>query len=387
MSKRNLFLKIILPILILALGLGGMRLMIKQRQAPAKQPPPFRGLLVETVGLTRTDYPLRIEATGTVQPRREAEIVPQVSGKVVKVAPNLVAGRFFRKGELLFSLEAIDYQLAVERAEANLSRFELDLERVRAQAEIGRAEWRQLHPEEEPNPLVVFAPQLKNAQAALASARLNLRQARLDLARTAVVAPFNGFVRSESIALGQYLRAGNPVARMAGSDRAEILVPISLDDLAWLDVPRRPGKKGSTAEISLTVAGKQWHWSGSVDRALAEVDPRGRMAQVAVVVEDPYGRKEAGSARPRLAIGSYVSLRLQGELLKQVVALPRRALHEGNRVWVMDADNRLQIRSVEVVRREREQVLVSAGLDGSEQVVVTPISGAANGLLLRTVED
>lgn len=386
MSKKGLMLKIILPFLILALGVGGMTIMVKKRKAPEKKVAPFRGVLVETVTAERADHQLKIIATGTVQARRQVDIVPQVSGKVVAVAPNLVAGGFFQQGEELFAVEAIDFELAVERAGANLIKSELDLQTVKAQAEIGREEWQRLHPTEEPNPLVVYAPQLKSAEAGLASARASLRQAQLELQRTRLKAPFNCFVRSENVDLGQYLRSGTKVATLVGTDEAEIVVPLPLGDLHWLQVPRSPQEQGSSAVVTLSSDNQSWQWPGRIIRSLGEVDPRGRMTRLAVSVDDPYGRKAGSKQNTELALGSFVSVELQGERLSQVVEVPRRAVREGDRVWIMD-DHKLRIVPVEVIRREKETVLLRAGLQGGEQVVLTPISGAADGLLLRTAEN
>ena len=199
MSNKGRFWKIVLPLLILGGGVLAMVMMIKGRPAPDRQETPFRGVLVETLATHRSDYPLQILATGTVQARQESEIVPQVSGMVTEVGSNLVTGGFIKAGELLFAIEQVDFQLALDRARAGLTKAELDLETVRAQAQIARDEWHQLHPDEEPSPLVVYQPQLKSSEAAVISARANLRQAQLDLQRTRVTAPFNGYLRSESV--------------------------------------------------------------------------------------------------------------------------------------------------------------------------------------------
>jgi len=385
MSQGGRFWKILLPLLILLGGALAMVLMVKGRPAPVRQETPFRGVLVETLPATRGDYPLQVLATGTVQARQESEIVPQVSGLVTEIGPNLAAGGFVRAGELLFAVEPVDFQLALDRARAGLTRAELDLETVRAQAEIARAEWRQLHPDEAPSPLVVYGPQLKSAEAAVASARAVLQQAELDLRRTRVSAPFNGYLRSESVDLGQYLRAGTRVATLVGTDAVEIIVPLPLGELQWLQVPQRSGQPGSRAEISLPAAGRE-RWQGVIDRSLGEVDSQGRMARVAVRVADPYGLGPNRGKPLPLAVGSFVDITLQGQILPQVVELPRRALREDDTVWVLDAESRLRIVPVQVVRRERDLVLVGGGLAGTEQVVVSPISGAADGLLLRRAE-
>lgn len=385
MSNPGRFWKIALPVLILGGGILTMVLMIKGRPAPVKQEPPFRGVLVETVAVQRADYPLQIQATGTVQARRESEIVPQVSGLVTKVGSNLVAGGFVHQGELLFAIEQVDFQLALDKARAGLTKAELDLQTLQAQAQVARDEWQQLHPGEQPSPLVVYQPQLNSAEAAVASARAGLQQAQLDLQRTRVSAPFNGYLRSETVDIGQYLRSGTKVATLVGTDTVEIIVPLPLKELQWLDVPRRSGRHGSPAAVRLSAVDGE-AWQGWIDRSLGEVDAQGRMARVAVLVADPYGLRQNDHRRLPLAVGSFVDVTLQGKTLPQVVELPRRALRGNDTVWVMDADRKLRIVPVQVVRRERDLVLVDEGLAGTEQVIVSPISGAADGLLLRTAD-
>lgn len=386
MSKRDLLLKVLLPLLIVIGGIVVSVLLIKGRPAPPRQETAFQGTLVETVKVAAADHRVAVTATGTVQPRFEAEIVPQVNGRVSQVAPQLAAGGFFRTGELLFALEAVDFELAVEKAATGLSKATLDLELVKAQAQIARDEWQRLHPGEEPNPLVVYLPQLRSAEAAVAGAHAALRQAELDLQRTRLTAPFNGFVRNEQVDLGQYLKSGTKVAMLTGTDQAEIIIALPLEDLQWLEVPRQPGQKGAPATVTLQAGAQQWQWPGWIDRSLGEVDPRGRMVRVAVIVADPYGLKNGAEKRPELAIGSFVEVTLQGSSLPQVIELPRRALRENDTVWVMAGDNRLQIVPVKVVRREEQTVVVSSGLHGGEEVVLTALTGAANGMLLRRTE-
>lgn len=386
MKKTGMALKVLLPILVLGLAIGVMVLLIKGRPSPVQQSPAYRGVLVEILDVTRRDHPIRVVANGAVQARREAEIVPQVSGQVTEISPKLLAGGFFQGGELLFAIEAVDFELALQRAGANLSRAELDLETVRAQAEIARREWQRLHPGEEPNPLVVYQPQMKNAEAVLASAKAALRQAELDLQRTKMTAPFNCYIRSETVDFGQYLRSGTKVATVVGTNRVEIIVPLPLDDLDWLKLPGLDGKPGSTALVRLESEGQKREWTGVVDRFLGEVDARGRMARVAVTVNDPYALESANAGRPQLVVGSFVEVVLEGKTLNQVVELPRDALRDNDTVWIMDEEDRLRIQPAEVVRRERESVLISAGLKAGDRVVLTPISGAADGLLLRLAE-
>ena len=242
MSAKSKLIKIVVPILIIVAGIVVAKLLIAQRPEPKKTARENPGALVETLPVTRGQRQVQVHATGTVQARRQVEITPQVGGRVVEMSPNLVTGGFFREGELLLRIEDADYRLAVEKARAAVAKAEYELASMEGQAKVARQEWARLDlgGKEETNPLVLYEPQVKNAQASLLSAKAALQQAQLDLERTRVRAPFAGVIRSESVDPGQVLRAGTPAAVLAGTDQAEIVVPLPLHELGWLTVPR-PG--------------------------------------------------------------------------------------------------------------------------------------------------
>lgn len=387
MTRRQTLQRIVLPILILLLGVVGMRLLVQSRQAPPKQALKNPGILVEVIRAEPGDHPVQVLGTGTVQSRQEVAITPQVSGRIVTLAPGFQAGGFFRKGDLLFEIEAIDYQLAAERASAALAKAEVDQALVEGQARVAQEEWSRLYPDgTQAPPLVAQLPQLKNAAAAVAAARAALEQARLDLTRTRLHAPFDCRVRSEELALGQYVRAGASVAQVAGTEAVEIVVPLPLEELGWLQIPRAGSAgKGSPARVRLSGAEEQG-WSGRIVRSLGEVDSRSRMARVVVAVDDPYGLHSPGARQPDLEIGMFVEVELSGRTLPQVFALPRSALREGGMVWTVAGEDRLHLQPVQVARQEGELVLVSEGLAAGDRVVLTRISGAAEGLQLRPRE-
>jgi len=401
MSRREKIIKIGAPFLILLLGFGLMRLLIGLRQSPEKQTRPESGILVEVLPVALVAHPVRVSATGTIQPEREITLTPQVSGRVIWKADNFVPGGFFAAGDLLFRIEPVDYELALARAQAALAKAETELATTANRAAIARQEWETLTPEAgEPHPLVVFEPQLKEARGNLAAAHADLAQAQLNLARTELRAPFNCRVRSEQIDIGQYVKDGTGVAVLVGTDRAEVVVPLPLAELAWLDIPgRNEQRRGATAMIGLEVAGRKHQWQGAVSRSLGEADPLGRMLRVVVEIDDPYHLQKMGTDlfsapknksvpifQPDLVPGMFVEIALAGTVLPKVTVLPRRAVRENGLVWLVDEDNRLRLREVEIVRAEREQVVVKSGLAPGDRVVLTDITGAAAGMLLRVQE-
>jgi RND family efflux transporter MFP subunit len=390
MSLRSIILKVILPFVIIGAGAAVMVIMVASRQEPRREARKDPGVLVEVMRVKKADHRVTVKGTGTVQPAQEISVVPQVGGRITSVSPSQVAGGFFRKGELLFSIEDTDYRLALERAEAARAKAEYELATIESQAGVARVEWERLYEEsaEEPNPLVLYEPQLKNARAALASASSSVRQAEIDLERTRVSAPFNSRVRSEEIDLGQYVRAGTGVAVLAGTDTAEIAVPLPLDELRWVSIPKNGSDgSGSSASVRLSVGGVLYEWQGRVIRSTGEVDPGSRMMNVVVEVKDPYGLQGRRDGRPPLAAGAFVDVHLAGTTLSDVFTIPRRAFRDNAQVWAVHGDDTLRIRNVTPLRVEREVVVIGEGLAEGDRLVLTTVSGAADGMRLRPMEE
>lgn len=390
MSAKDKLKKIVLPLAIVLIAFFVMRLLIFSRPSPQKEAKSHPGVLAEVMTANAEDRQVLVSGTGTVQARREISITPQVSGRITSIAPDFVAGGFFKEGDLLFKIEDLDYKLAVDRARASLAQADLELAQEESNARIARMEWEKLSKNEdsEANPLVLYEPQLKRARANVSAAGASLRQAELDQQRTNFKAPFNCRVRFEEIDIGHYVRSGNTIGVLAGTDTAEIVVPLPLHELPWLRIPRQGSEnRGSPATVKITTGDQVFTWKGEVVRSLGEVDTRGRMTRVVVAVEDPYHLKNGKkNGKPDLELGMFVEAQIQGEALSNVIPLPRTALRQDETVWIVDKENKLRIRPVEVARRERETVLVRQGLKQGDRVVLTALQGAADGMKLRPRE-
>jgi len=389
MSTRDKFLKIALPLLIIVAAIAIFAALMLFKKQPPKHPAIAKGALVEVLPVTRKDVAISILASGTVEAHREISLDPQVSGKVVKLGKGFASGAFFAKGDLLLQIEPTDYRLAVDQAEAALARAEVELATTEGQAAIAREEWQRLdlQGDAKPSPLVLYEPQLKNARANVASARASFDMAQLNLQRTTLLAPYDLRIRNEQVDLGQFVRSGNKIATLTSSNKAEVIVSLPHDDLKWVTIPG-PGVRdaGSEGQITLRQGETDRVWQGRIDRALGEVDPRGRMVQVAVTVNDPYRLKQTASQPPYLEVGMFVNVALEGPLLEQVVVLPRRALRDNRSVWLATENNLLEIRPVEILRLEKERAIISGGLEHDDRVILTTLTGVADGMQLRIAD-
>lgn len=328
---------------------------------------------------------LTVRSQGTVVPNTESQLIPEVSGRVSWISPSLVNGGTFGKGEVLLRLEDQDYRSAVERAEAALARAEAEHQHARFEYQrLQSLEQRQL----------VSRSALENAlraarvaEAAEREAVASLAQARRDLERTAIRAPFVGLVRQESVDIGQFVSRGNAVATLYASADAEVRLPIADRQLAYLNLPvgirgELPPELQPAVTLTAEFAGQQLTWRGRIVRTEAQIDTMSRMVHVVARVANDE------QAAP-LSVGLFVNAEIEGLMADDVMVLPRSALREGNRVLVVDAEDRLRYREIEPLRLYQDEVLVRSGLEPGERICVSPLQTAVEGMpvkpLLETV--
>ncbi len=391
-ALRKAIFRIGLPLLIVAAGFLIMRILIQSRKAPEKIRHTVQGILVDITVAKPADCLVKVWGTGIVRPRRMIDIVPEVSGKVISVSPHFVQGGMFSKGEELFRIEPVDYELGLEKAKAELARAKLNIEIEKTRGSIAKKEWRNLEkrPQAKGPPLVLRKPQLQEARAALEAARAAVKEAELNLRRTRIRAPFNSVVKTENVDIGQYVRQGVKVGTLTGTDIAEIIVPVSLEDLEWLKVPgiRDSSNEASTALVSVHSRDRTYTWTGRIVRLLGDVEPKSRMSRVVVDVQEPFRcDRSRDNCNIRLVDGLFVDVHFRCGTLHGVYAIDRDALRDGETVWIMDSTNRLRIHKVHVAHYQGETAIIDRGLKPGEHIVLTSIPGAADGMLLRTASD
>jgi len=380
------FAKIIAPIVALAAGVAITVGVFASRPKASPHEPPTFVRLVRAVAVKAEPVTLTVPAQGTVAPRTQIELVPEVSGRIVSVSPSFNSGGFFAAGDVLVQLDARDYELSVAGAEAEVAQAKVALVREQAEADVALREWKNLRGGTPP-PLVAREPQLAEARARLAAAEAQLAKARLDLERTTLRATFDGRVREEWVDAGQFVERGRTIAHLYSVDVAEIRLPIANDELAYLELQLDRGDAdggtvGPEVTVSARFAGNVYRWQGRIVRTEGEVDPNSRMVHVVAAVDDPYGRK-TDTGKPPLAVGMFVEAEIVGRTIDKAYLLPSVALRDGTQVAVVDADNRLRYRRVHVARNEREQVVITDGLVDGDVVCVSPLDAAVEGMVVR----
>jgi len=389
-------LKLWLPIAILVAG-GAAAALIK-----ALAPEVERKTVESTAPLVRAAIatPQRlqyeVEAHGTVVPRTESDLVPQVSGEVVWVSPDFVSGGFFEAGDPLVRLAREDYEADLESAKAALARAESEFVRARKERDRQRRLAKSSVASE--SRIDDADNAFRVAEATVREARARLARAERDLERTELTASYSGRVRSRQVDVGEFVTAGTPLASLYAIDFAEIRLPLPDREIAYLDLPLafRDDREsnGSSAgdkegqpvvDLEAEFAGARHVWQGRIVRTEGEIDPQSRMVHVVARVEDPYGRR-GRQGRPPLAVGLFVDATIRGKEVESVSVLPRSALRDGERILVIDGEDRLWYREVELLRVHRESIVVGRGLEAGERVLVSPLRGVVDGMRVRVLD-
>lgn len=390
MNRLRLVLMTVLPLLVLGAGAWVARALILAYEEPEPQPIQIQLPLVRIVRAEPKALTLTVQAEGTVAPRTESQLVPEISGRVVEVSPSLAAGGFFDTGDMLLRIERREYELAVTRAKAAIEQAKLRLTTEEQEAAIARSEWEALG-QGEPSPLLFREPQIAEVRAALASAEAAQQQAEYDLERTVLRAPFAGRVRSKQVDVGQFVQRGAPVATLYSVDVAEVRLPIPNAELAFCNLPLAYRDSATTApgppvKLTARFAGTEHVWRGRIVRTEGEIDPRTRMVNAIAQVQDPYARGK-NSRRPPLAVGMFVQAEIEGIRVRELVSAPRTALRGNDLVYVVDSEDRLAFREVDIFRRERDTVLIQSGLEEGERICVSPLEAAVDGMRVQALDE
>lgn len=321
-------------------------------------------------------HTLLVPSQGSVHARHEIELVARVGGSIQSVSDAFVAGGFFEDGEALVQIEPADYRHQLTRAEAELANAESTLAQEQGRAKQAKREWRNLG-SDEANALFLRKPQLSAAEAAVAAARADRDQARLDLQRTRVTAPFAGRVVETSVDLGQYVAPGTVLATVHSTGIAEVRLPLTDHQLSLLELPLgRAIENGPAVRLRAQIAGQQREWRGRLVRTEAAIDPNSRFVYAVAQVENPY----AGEAP--LINGLFVEADIAGKTLDDIAILPRQALHEGEHLLVLGAENKLHFKNVELLQTVDEEVWVRGDIARGERVVISSLGYSREGMVL-----
>jgi RND family efflux transporter MFP subunit len=362
---------------------------VAKGKRPERQDSGQAAVLVDTIPAEARSLNFLIHSQGSVRPRTQTTLVAQVSGIIVSISDDFVAGGFFSAGEVLIEIDPSDFRTALKRAEAALASRRAKLAEEKSRSEQAVKDWRNLGRAGDPPDLVKRKPQLDDAVANVLAAEADLEKARRDLQRTRISVPYDGLLREKRVDVGQYVTPGTQLGVSFAVDTAEVRLPLAMDDLAFLDLPSATDDEtGDYPEVSLSAdfGGETMSWKASLIRTEGVLDVNSRVLYAVASVVDPYGLL-GESQQDELRMGTYVRAEISGRRVEDVVVLPRYVLRNDNTVLVANEERMLEIRTVEVVREEPRQVYITSGVKDGELVVTTTLDAPIPGTRLVLSSD
>jgi len=380
------FFRYLLPVALILLSTAVVVALVKiaQSKRPERKDLAEQTVLVDALQASKTTLNFTVVSQGPVEPRTETTLVAQVAGQIVSVSPNFIAGGFFRKGEILLQIDPSDYETGLLRAQASLASRRARYADEKARSEQALKDWTNLGREGQPSDLVLRKPQLAEAQAGVQAAEAELQEAERDLQRTRIRVPYDGLVRSKGVDVGQYVAPGTPLGVTFAIDTAEIRLPLSGGDLAYLDLPSATRlDQAHRVPVTLTATGDGLggRWQAEIVRTEGIVDAASRVVYAVAEVVDPYGVL-GQSRQAELKMGTFVQAEILGRRVERVVVLPRSVLHPEDTVLIANDERRLEVRAVSVARAEPERVYITEGIDEGEWVITTSMDAPIPGMKL-----
>ncbi|MDH5673291.1 MAG: HlyD family efflux transporter periplasmic adaptor subunit [Myxococcales bacterium] len=412
----------VLPLLVLGAAALFAQMLLASREKPQRKPRAERAVPVEVEPVRLVDRTITVRANGSVTPAYSVDVMAEISGRVVWKHPQLTIGGLIKKGDTLLRIDTRDYKLALAQQQAALDRARTELELEQGRSRVAAQEWQAFGAARGPSPgpaapadtsdLALRKPQMRAVELGLQSAETSLDQAKLKLGKTVLKAPFDAVVRTNATEVGRLVTQQQVLATLVNTDVFIVVVSLPVEDLQWLKIPgvsapllsqdaiqaayasEDPSaafsELASLALVTQTIGKQINQRPGIAVRLLGDLDPVGRMARLLVSVQDPMGRKDAERTRSNgelpILLGAYVNVELQGKSVTGLVEIPRHALRDGNRVHLMTKDGRLQVRDVEILRKDDKSVLVSAGLSEGELLITSHLATPVPGMELRRAE-
>ncbi|WP_220769488.1 efflux RND transporter periplasmic adaptor subunit [Shewanella sp. MBTL60-007] len=379
-NKIKTILRRMTPLFILLAFIIAAQILISTKEAPEQKADTAPVPIVDVTEVKRQTVSLNLPSYGVVTPKYKTQLVTEVQGRMLSISANFVAGGVVKKGDELAVIEPSDYEADLMQAQASLAKAKAALEEERAKGEVAKNDWKGYDGGIPPE-LGLRLPQLKQEQANVKFQQAALARAQRNLERTVIRAPFDGIIKARNVDLGQYVTLGTNLGELYDTRIAEVRLPLSNNDLAYLESVDNPD---TDVSLSADLAGRVITWQGQIVRSEGVIDAENRMVFLVAEVKDPYLRDNRVEGQLPLKYGTFVTAVIKGRTVDGIVKLPRHLVRD-NKVTIVNSDNSIELRSVNVVRTDLESVYIKDSLNDGERVSLTNLSNAEDGQIVKVV--
>ncbi|MGB0745093.1 MAG: efflux RND transporter periplasmic adaptor subunit [Opitutales bacterium] len=344
-----------------------------------------RAMLVEVMEAQRDNYRPIIVETGTVAPAREIQLAPQVGGRIIDLHPEFIPGGFIKAGEVILQIEKDDYEIRLAERNSELIEAESALAIEMGRQQVAQRDFELLGERlpEGKNTLVLREPQLAAAKTRVDAVKAAVKQAKLDLERTAVKSPFDAQILNRMADLGSQVSAGMPVAEIIGIKQYWIIATVSPSKLPFITFPEGDEVGSEVTLVKRGGSGMGGERKARLFRLIGELESNTRLARVVVEVDDPLSVNQDSENLPPLLIGEFLEVRIEGKILENVTRLPLDYLRKDDTTWIMSAEGKLEVRKLSIRFKDSSYAYVEAGIEDGERIITSNLSRVTEGAELR----
>ena len=376
--------KVSIPLSIIVFTFICMALLSAIRPQSQISPEINRFPSVRYMNVAFDDAVIPIFSRGIVTAKTQINLHSEVTARVKFVADNFTAGGYFNAGDVLLSMDDEAYKLEVIKTQQAVDGALLHLAESKAKAHVARR-----GVSSKATRFARHIPQINDAKSRVKAAEADLRLANLKLDHTVIKAPFSGRVKAVSVGRGQLVNSGEVIGEIFSLDKMHVRLPVADKYLTLMDLPQQINAfvhDANTAEsvasprvtLSVSVNNKRYQWQGTITGTEGGLAENRLQYVVAEVLNDP---EQPLYLQP----GRFVKAEISGREFENIVIIPRLALRNDNKVWLLDEQQRLQIVTVDVIHQGKNQVYINGGLDEGDKLILTPLDVAVNGMKLNVI--
>lgn len=387
------------------------------KQAPPQNSKATSPTVVRVIKMSPRKIQPTASGYGYIQPASEWLAQSELSGTVIWMSGNLDSGAIFNKGEILLKIDPAPLLLAKAQLQAQFEVAKLKDTTIASSLEIAQQDFdlqkNELQRVERLSATGNISKTAKDASKRLflnseqqlqtLKNSLLINQAEqkvltsqlaiidLDLEKTVLRAPYDIRITDLNIGIATYINRGELLLKADGLEAAEVSAQFPIGKMRPLRKTTKENRLSSNlhtelqAIVELQTADRTINWQGSVDRTGGLLDAQTQSQSIVVRIDNPYQKASPGS-RPPLIRNTFVKVTLKAPILNNQLLLPSTAIHN-NQVYILDSDNKLQIKTVEIDFVQQQIVVIRSGLTAGDKVILSPLSPAIAGMKLKPLED
>lgn len=431
---KKLLQKPIILLIVLALGVGLTVMMVKNKPAVQHNDTAMAPRTVDVIRVQSLPFRNRVSAYGNVEPAISLQGKAELNGKITYLHPDLRQGNSIAAGTVVVRIDADDFLVSLKQSEADLQSNESTLRQLKEEQkttgralklakdnlrvgenELARIQdiWKKrliarstLDAEEQKviqlrqsvsdlqGQLNTYASRLSSEAAKISRAREQVKGQKTTLGRTEILMPFDARVGEVPVETGEFVTAGTVLFEALNLDGVEINAQVPVRQMRGLVQPLQNRQLDLTVDnlasaldalqlkARVTLVGDQANaqWDAEVLRFTESIDPQRRTLGIVVAVDKPYAKVIPGK-RPPLLKGMFTQVEISTPA-NDALVIPYKALHQG-RVYLVDADGKLEIRPVEVLLLQGEMAVIDKGLSAGDQLIVNDLIPVIPGMPLK----